>query len=311
MTQTRQLPLFSTQPVSEADLNVQTRLRDSIVLFQQHLIRQGKTEHTVKAFTADLNLLGEWGGDDVRVGIYTTTLLNEFLRWLEFGRGVPCSRKSYARRVTTLKVYFKWLHSLAAIPVDPSNAILQRSGPAPLSEILSGEDVERVIAYAASLRRGDKPDARPEMLFRLLVSTGIKKGEAVSLILSDIERDPPVLAITHKSPKDLYKERRIDLDTAWMRVYDEYLTQYRPRDVVFTCTARNLEYILDDIGKGAGIEPKISFEVLRWTSAVRDFRAGVEPELIRDKLGLSKISWAETFDKIQRLTAQQLEDEQA
>ncbi|MDX2160720.1 MAG: tyrosine-type recombinase/integrase [bacterium] len=309
-TTVRQLPLFTTLPASEADLNPRTRLKDTITLFQQHLLRQGKTEHTIRAFTADLQLLGEWGGDEMMIGAYTTTTLNAFLHWLEYERGVPCSRKSYARRVTTLKVFFRWLHALAAVQIDPANAILQRSGQAPLSEALNPQEIDAAFQYAFMLRRhAEKPDSRPEMLFRLLIMTGIKKGEAVNLTLNDIERSPAVLAVNHHSPKDVYKERRIDLEPDWLPVYDAYLVQYRPRDAVFTCTARNLEYILDDVGKGAGIEPKLSFEMLRWTSAVRDYRAGADPDAIRDKLGLSKISWTETFDKIKRLTDQQLKDE--
>ncbi len=311
MTDSRQLPLFSALTASEADLNPHTRLRDSVMLFQQHLIKLGKTEHTIRAFTADLHLLGEWGGDKVKIGAYTTTMLNEFLHWLEYGRGVPCSRKSYARRVTTLKVYFKWLQSLHAIALDPANAILQRSGQAPLSEVLSPDEVDRALEYAATLQRAQKPDTRPTMLFRLLINTGIKKGEAVNLTLDAVDRlsDPPMLLIQRKTAKDLYKERQITLDPDWLVIYDAYRVQYKPSEAIFTCTARNLEYILSDVGRGAGVEAKLSFEMLRWTCAVRDYRAHNDPDMIREKLGLSKISWTETFDKIKRLTDAQLKDE--
>ncbi|MFN8371694.1 MAG: hypothetical protein U0694_02295 [Anaerolineae bacterium] len=75
------------------------------------------------------------------------------------------------------------------------------------------------------------------------------------------------------------------------------MAQYQPRETIINCTARNLEYILEDIGKGADIGEKISFEMLRWTCAVRDYVSGMEPDLIREKLGLSPISWHETFAK--------------
>ena len=58
------------------------------------------------------------------------------------------------------QVFFKWLREIEAIPHDPALAVLQRSGPAPLAEILSPDDVTRVISHAASLRRGERPDAR-------------------------------------------------------------------------------------------------------------------------------------------------------
>src|SRR5690606_14354599 len=155
----RQIPLF--QPSSVEDLNQHTQLRHTISLFQDYLLKEGKSEYTVKAFTSDLQLLCEHSGEDTPVGAFTTQALNTFLEWLEHGRGVPCSRKSYARRVTTLKVYFKWLHKLAAIPFDPSNAILHRSGPAPLAQILTPEEAEAVLQFAHQLRRAEKPDVRP------------------------------------------------------------------------------------------------------------------------------------------------------
>lgn len=310
MSDIRQLPLFPTLPASEVDLNPHTRLRDTITLFQSYLMRAGKTEHTVKSFTSDLQLLMEHSGDDQELGWFTTTRLNGFLDWMENERGVPCSRKTYARRVTTLKVFFKWLHQNEAIGHDPARPVLQRSGPAPLSIILSPDEVTDVLAFARALRSGDKPDARPEMLFRLLLDTGIKKSETMRLTPTDILRDgSPQVIVKHQSARNVYKERIIPLDTAWLPVLDEYIVQYTPQNTIINCTARNLEYILEDLGNGAGIGAKISFEMLRWTCAVRDYRAGTDPTTIREKLGLSEISWYETFAKIKKLADEQIRTE--
>ncbi|MGQ9888052.1 MAG: tyrosine-type recombinase/integrase [Aggregatilineales bacterium] len=311
MPKPRQLPLFPDQPQKVEDLHAGTSLRHTLALFQQHLAREGKTEYTITAFTSDLQLLAEHSGENTPIGQFTTTGLNEFLDWLEHGRGVPCSRKSYARRVTTLKVYFKWLHTVDAIPHDPARATLQRSGPAPLATILSPGDVRSALDYAASLNRSEKPDVRPLLLLRLLLDTGIKKGETAALKLDHIDRsDPhnPLLLVRHRV-HNVYKDRRIALPADWLLLLDEYLTQYKPKDTVFTCTPRNLEYILEAISSGAELPTKMSFEMLRWTCAVRDYRAGMEPELIRDKLGLSDASWHETFAKIKRLTELQMAGE--
>ena len=307
MSEVRQLPLFI--PTSENDLNQFTKLRDSIALFQKHLLRDGKSQHTVNAFTSDLQLLAEWGGDDRILGDYTTENLNHFLEWLEHGRGVPCSRKSYARRVTTLKVFFKWLHKLGVILFDPANVVLQRSGPAPLAEILSPEETESVLLFGNQLLRGDKPDARPLFLYRLILETGIKKSEAMRLALKDFGRTNPPLLLVRQKAKDVYKERLIELEPSLLSLLETYLAQYQPRDVIFNCTARNLEYILEDLGTGAGVPHKISFEMLRWMSAVRDYQAGIDADKIREKLGLSRISWVETFSKIKRLAGEEVKED--
>ena len=41
--------------------------------------------------------------------------LENYLTWILTERGVPCSPKSYARRLTTLKVFFKWIKSLSFV----------------------------------------------------------------------------------------------------------------------------------------------------------------------------------------------------
>ncbi len=306
MSDIRQMPLFPTLPTSDDDLNPHTRLRDTVTLFQRYLLREGKSVHTVKSFTSDLQLMIEHCGGETEIGAANTSGLNEFLDWMEHRRGVSCSRKTYARRVTTLKVFFKWLHEIGAIRHDPAKAVLQRSGPAPLAVILSPEEVCRVIDTASKLRRGEKPDARPELLFRLLLDTGIKKSETMRLTPADVVREGgPTLMVKHQSAKHVYKERLIPLDGAWLPLLDEYLAQYTPKNTLITCTARNLEYILEDLGQGADVDAKISFEMLRWTSAVRDYRTDVDPNAIREKLGLSEISWYETFAKIKRLAEEQ------
>lgn len=313
MSDIRQMPLFPNIPASVEDLNKHTELRHTLDLFQQHLHKEGKSEHTIKAFTSDLQLLAEHTDATTPIGDYTTTMLNEFLDWLEHGRGVPCSRKSYARRVTTIKVYFKWLHMVNAIPHDPAKPVLQRSGPAPLAVVLSPDEVSAAIHAAREMKRGEEPDSRPEMLFRLILDTGIKKSEAVALTPKDVDRTNPTapfLLVKHKV-RNVYKERKIDLSPDWLALLDAYLAQYHPQNTIFNCTARNLEYILTDIGEAAGIPYKISFEMLRWTCAVRDTRAGQTEDAIREKLGLSPISWIETHSKIKKLVERQLMDEGA
>lgn len=308
----KQLPLFTNQPETAKDINKLTPLGATLELFENYLHKEGKSEHTIKAFRGDMNLLAEFSDPSTPITEYLTSNLNDYLDWMENKRGVSCSRKTYARRVTTLKVYFKWLKQIDAIKYDPAAPILQRSGPAPLSEVLTDAQVKDCIDAAMTMKKGDHQDYRPELLFRLLLQTGIKKSETGRLKQDDIDRSNPkmpTVIIKHKA-RNVYKERRIALDTEFLKLLDIYLQQYTPKETIFNCTTRNLEYILTDVGVYADVPFKLSFEVMRWTSAVRDFRAGVDEDLIREKLGLSKTSWYETSDKIKRISAR-LDDAKA
>src|SRR5690606_20594306 len=113
------------------------------------------------------------------------------------------------------------------------------------------------------------------------------------------------LVVRHRKPTAVYRERKINLDPDWLTVLDEYLDQYKPEAEIFNCTARNLEYVLHDLADAAGVTSKVSFEILRWTCMVRDYRRGMALEQLREKMGLSRISWRETSNKVERLAALQ------
>ncbi|MEM6529772.1 MAG: hypothetical protein AAF653_15845, partial [Chloroflexota bacterium] len=57
MANPRQLPLFVTEPQGTKDLNLHTPFNRALPFFAEHLKKEGKSEHTIKAFMADLNLL--------------------------------------------------------------------------------------------------------------------------------------------------------------------------------------------------------------------------------------------------------------
>jgi integrase/recombinase XerD len=126
----------------------------------------------------------------------------------------------------------------------------------------------------------------------------------MGLKLSHIDTsDPagPVIHVRYDRAGKEYKERRLRLPPAWARTLRSYLREYSPQDTLFDCTARNLEYVLAKVATLAGIPGGLSFETLRWTCAVRDYRARMESDRLRQKLGLSQMSWQETEPRIVRL----------
>jgi integrase/recombinase XerD len=238
------------------------------------------------------------------LGGVTIKDLNNFLQWLQTGRGVPCSPKSLARRVTALKAFFRWLHRGGILTLDPAEKVLQQSVISPLPEVLTRIEENVVMDVANRYRTAKKPDARPYLLLALLLSTGVKKGECLTINLKHIDLeapDGPILFVRYTSPSSRYKERKIALMPEWVEAYAEYLEQYKPLDTVFPWSPRRLEYLLEDIGKDAGLTKHLSFDMCRWTCALNDWRNGVDPDEVRQKMGVSKIQWREVSLKLRQL----------
>jgi len=140
------------------------------------MVRQGFTQNTIKAFLGDLRLLSRYTGLVRPVQEIGTQTLWGFLTYLKYHRGVPCTPKSYARRVTTLKVFFKWLAQEGVIPSDPAAALIHEPASSPLPQILYDAQVERLLEVTKGRMEGDKADARPYLLVTLLLHTGLKSA---------------------------------------------------------------------------------------------------------------------------------------
>lgn len=287
-----------------AHITADSLLIPTINAWRFFLDDQGVSPHTEKAFLSDLNLLAAYLPPDRRLGEISTAELNSFLDWLRSGRGVPCSPKSLARRITSIKAFFRWLHQFGVVLIDPAEKVPQRTVMSPMPVVLTADEVQLALAAADRHRRNARPDARPFTLLCLLLSTGIKKGECLAISPNHIELEAPegpFLFVRYANPQSRYKERKIALTGEWISAYHEYSAQYRLNDRLFPWSPRRLEYLLEDVSREAGLSKHVSFDMCRWTCALNDWNSGMEPEKIRQKLGISKIQWREIGMKLERL----------
>ncbi len=295
--------------LSDGALSASTPLRDAVAAFHDHMRREGLSPHTIKAFGGDLNIFSKYIGSQIAVGEISTEALNRFLDFLRFERGIPCKPKSFQRRVTTLKVFFSWLKQIQALEVDPAAPVIHLPASTPLPQVLYPDQVAKLVEAAQQLRNGRPGDVRPFLLLTLILSTGIKKSEAMAIRLRDIDwsdAQQAVLYVRYENARQRHKERKLKLAPDFSYAFSEYRDQYKPKEFLFECTARNLEYVLGDLAKMTGLGDTVSFEVLRWTSAVRDLEKGMSEDVLRQKLGLSPITWEETGEKLKRLAAKPL-----
>ncbi|MEM7035257.1 MAG: site-specific integrase [Chloroflexota bacterium] len=296
-------------PVSDHEsIDSNSTLMACVLAYQDHMKEMGFSDHTYKAFTGDLRLLQNYYGPDRPVHELGNQELNQFLYWLQYERGVPCSPKSYARRVTTLKNFFGWLTKIKVTIADPAAAIIHQRVVTQLPPTLENDEVDRLLEATEAGLSGVKPDARPHLLVNLVLQTGIKKAECMRLTADDFEQDDPkqpTVLIRYSDPRLLHKERRLEISPEVMTTLEQYIAEYQPSSNIFECTPRNLEYVLADAAKEAKIANGVSFESLRWTCALRDFRDGLDDEKHRYKMGLSKVTWRETLIKLEKLNSGQ------
>ncbi len=295
---------------ASAHITAQTTFVPTVNAWRIFLEDQGSSPHTIKAFVADILLMASYLPPDRPVGAVSTADINNFLHWMQDNRGIPCSPKTLARRITSIKSFYRWLHQYGVLLIDPAEKVLQRTVISPLPVILSIEEVQSVLDAANKHRRGQKPDARSYTLLLLLLETAIKKNECLNLSLNHVDMEAPggpLIFVRYSSPQNRYKERKIGVSKEWIEAYCEYKEQYGITDRIFPWSPRRLEYLLEDIGEEAGLSKHLSFDMCRWTGALSDWQSNMDHIKIRQKLGVSKIQWREVRLKLEQLSGEKTE----
>ncbi|MFP3895325.1 MAG: tyrosine-type recombinase/integrase [Anaerolineales bacterium] len=308
----KQFELFSLENLKELDLpqgpelSPSSPLEDTCAPFQKYMEQKEFTENTIRCFLSDMRLFVEFAGPTTPLSECSTKKLRDFLHYLQEERDTPCAPKTLDRRITTLKVFFEWLVRYDILPHDPAEPLEHRQAHSPLPHILSESQIETLLSITRAMRDADEaPDARPHLLVTLILSTGMKKGECMDIALEHIDPGapdtPPSVYIHYDEPRLLFKRRRLALPEDWIDTLEIYLRRYQPQEKLFECTARNLEYVLHKISDLANLRSNITFEMLRWTCAVRNYQEGMDEERLRKRLGLSEIAWPDTLSTIQKL----------
>lgn len=288
-------PLVRTHPLTD-----QSSISACFIPYQQEMQLRGKSAYTITCFLSDLRMLSEFVGRDTPVGRISKEQLTDWQIKLKFGKGkdnMPAP-KTMARRVTFLKNFFSWLAREGVIREDPSAGLtLERPLP-PLPQLLFDDEVQRLLASAAD-------DARAHCLIFLVLNAGLKKEEVMGLKVDQIDlsnpQEPSITVHFEASTNKQHRERRLALPAEFTDILKKYQAKYHPVSELFDCTDRNLNYVLARAVKAAGIKKRVTLQLLRDTYAVQQFRNGVPPESVREKLGLSDEAWLESREKYRRL----------
>jgi len=233
-------------------------------LEQLRVVRKA-SEHTVRAYARDLSdfvafLEAEGVTEWQQVTVLT---LRQYLNWL-FAQGYE--RRSIARKLSSVRSFFRFLARMGYISVNPALDLKQPRLPQKLPMVLEVSEVERLLSSPdTSTPRG----LRDRAILELLYATGLRVSEVASLRISDIDFAEKLVRVKGKGGK----ERIALLHDEALNWLERYLTESRPlflqrgkqvTDIVFVSqkgtplTVRQIHRIVDGYAKkvlGRAVSP--------------------------------------------------------
>jgi len=294
------------------------------------------SEHTAKCYEADLSQFGEYligasesgpssdehislshnkspeTGVATAVATHTDVKVDQLLlsvetaavrAYLTFLNEKEYSKATIARKLATLRSFYKFLVRRNQLDSNPVAAVRTPKQDKKLPMFLEYEDVKRLL---------DTPPmnnwlgARDRAILETLYSTGIRVSELVALNMDDIDFLGEVVHIRGKGKK----ERIAPISSSALQVIQHYM-EYRNKraqssrnfdaKVLFVnkhgrrLSTRSVRRKMDKYLKMAGLDPAISPHTLRHSFATHMLNNGADLRSVQELLGHQSLSTTQVY----------------
>lgn len=241
-------------------------------------------------------------------------VVREYIQGLA-GAGLGSSTS--ARRLSTLRQFYRFLVAEGVREDDPTAVIDSPSRGRPLPKTLGEDEVEAML-YAAGRHRGAS-GARLRALLEILYATGLRVSELVGLPLSAVTGDGDFLLVTGKGGK----ERLVPLSDPAKAALEAWLPHraaisrdegsrwlFPSRAAAGHLTRQRFAQQLKKLAQDAGLDSrKVSPHVMRHAFASHLLAHGADLRSVQLLLGHADISTTEIYthvleERLQRLVSE-------
>jgi len=290
-------------------------LIDAVRAFVESLsAEKGYSVHTCRAYRRDLEeftayLEGNAGGQapgkgaktDLGPNGITPLMIRGYMGYLHQKN----QKSSVARKLSTLRSFFKSLVKTGMIVANPAEGLLTPKREKTIPVYLTVDEIFRLLD---SIERDALLVARNRAIFETLYSCGIRVSELTGLDVFDIDASEATVRVFGKGGKERvvpvgrkaldaierYRERlRAETGIGTDRNGPIFLNRQRQR-----LTARSVGRILKKLAAACGIATPISPHGLRHTFATHMLDAGADLRSVQELLGHRNLSTTQKYTHV-------------
>jgi integrase/recombinase XerC len=240
-------------------------------------------------------------------------LVREFLAYLY---GQNYTKSTTARKLATLRSFYKFLVRRGLLSVNPLSTIRTPKQEKRLPKCLELEQVQKLLDAPGD---GDLLSARDKAMLEVLYSSGIRVSELVDLSLDDLDLTEGVLRVRGKGRK----QRLTPIGSQAIHAVQRYLDM-RSRDArsqgsqsprVFLnkhgqpLSTRSVRRKLDKYLQIAGLDPGISPHTLRHSFATHLLNNGADLRSVQELLGHQSLSTTQIYTHLTSQRMKQVYDQ--
>ncbi|MFQ5563210.1 MAG: site-specific tyrosine recombinase [Parvularculaceae bacterium] len=291
------------------------RLGESPARADARLIGMFLEMMAVERAAAD-NTLKNYGRDLDRFAVFArkrgetleTAGADDIAVWLAELEQAGLAASTAALKVSALRQFYQFLYAEGLRGDNPARAIDRPRARRPLPEVLTIDEVDRLLAAS---RSGDDPKAvRFRAMIEILYAAGLRVSELVALPAAAARSGERTLIVRGKGDK----ERLVPLTRAALDAVTDYLAvrgKFTPTDKSASpwlfpsrgktghVTAARFAQMLKNAAAAAGIDPaRVSPHVLRHAFATHLLEGGADLRSVQQMLGHADIATTQIYTHV-------------
>jgi integrase/recombinase XerD len=281
--------------------------RDSAYLIESFLdmmgAERGAGANTLAAYRRDLL---DFAGHAVPAKA-SREEVRAFLAGLSSSGMAPSTQ---ARKLSALRQFYGFLYTEGIRGDDPTQTIAAPQTRRPLPKILSGADLEKMLATAAEDRSPE--GLRLSLIVEMLYGGGLRVSELAGMTLAAVRAPAQFIRVTGKGNKErlspLSPAAREALD-AYLQVREKFVPEHDKKNrYLFASrgeggflTRRRFHQLLKALAIRCGLDPaKVSPHVLRHAFATHLVEGGADLRSVQTLLGHADIATTQIYTHVAR-----------
>jgi integrase/recombinase XerD len=265
---------------------------------------RGLSRNTLEAYRSDLLQYGDFlRAHNLDVLTVGHAELTAFLTELAMGGNGRAGAKAATlqRKVACLRSFYRYLRREGIVTNDPTADLHGPRKPQRLPEVLTRDEVMRLIMSAS----GKSPIAlRDRALLELMYACGLRASEATGLEIDDVDLVEQMLRARGKGSK----ERVVPIGRSAVLALRAYAENGRPELVgllverhVFVnsrgvgLTRQGLYKIIKSHAESVGLSARVSPHTLRHTFATHVLSGGCDLRVLQEMLGHADVATTQVY----------------
>ena len=271
---------------------------------------RGASPHTLAAYRRDLLQMLEYLRENLGVADPLRVTRNDLRAYFGALLREGYARRSLQRKLSAARRFYRYLHKLGLIQVNPTQGLPTPKPGQTLPKVLPQGLIRQLLDF---WEPQDPKGKRDRAILELMYSCGLRASEVIGLRMEDLDLERGELRVRGKGAK----ERMVPIGEEAIRALEDYLTvrsRFNPRtDHLFLnfrgtpLSRKGLWFLVTQIFRGAA-GFRVHPHVLRHSFATHLLDRGADLRAIQELLGHSSLGTTQIYTRVSLKRLRELYD---